>query len=291
MTEHLKPPPVPADCDLRNFPFMPIDIARLLGSEFSARAKDTEWRAGVTLWLKAYHEIPAGMIPDDDVVLAHLAQFGRDVKSWKKVRAMALHGWIKHSDRRLYHPVVVEKVIEAWQRKEAFRSRTEKARLTRLAQRNASESSHKSSVTDPVTEIVTDYKNDVDTTTVTKCSTTKNKSVTESATNSVTEPVTESVTEPIKDSVTELVTKSVTASTGTRTVDRDSRQGQEKIKTFGAPQRFDGAEPVPRGTLLPDDWTLPEEWRSWAQARKSAWSGDKITQTAERFRNYWVAKI
>ena len=130
-------PPVSPEVDLRDFPFMPLDAARLFASEFHARASDAAWRAGVTLWLKSWHQIPAASVPNDDIALARLAEFGRDVKSWKKVKEMALYGWIECDDGRLYHTVVAEKVNEAWQKKQAFRDRTEKARQSRLLQRQS----------------------------------------------------------------------------------------------------------------------------------------------------------
>lgn len=123
-------PLTPSDCDLRGFPFLPIDIARLFGSAFHALASDSEWRAGVTLWLKSFHQVPAASLPDDDVALARLAELGRDLKTWKKLRARALHGWVKCSDGRLYHPVVAEKVHDAWKGKQTQRARTCKARIT-----------------------------------------------------------------------------------------------------------------------------------------------------------------
>ncbi|WP_454915002.1 DUF1376 domain-containing protein [Xanthobacter sediminis] len=107
-------PLVPPDADLRDFPFMPVDIARLFGSEFHGQSSDTEWRAGVTLWLKSYHQVPAASLPADDVQLARLAEFGRDIRGWKKVRSKALRGWTECRDGRLYHPVVAEKALEAW---------------------------------------------------------------------------------------------------------------------------------------------------------------------------------
>lgn len=128
MTEPQQPL-TPPDCDLRDFQFIPIDIVRLFNSEFHARVNDSEWRAGVTLWLKSFHQVPAGSIPDDDVSLARLAELGRDVKSWKKIKESALYGWIKCSDGRFYHPVVAEKALEAWQGKRNQRTRTGKARL------------------------------------------------------------------------------------------------------------------------------------------------------------------
>jgi hypothetical protein len=128
-------PPVPADADLRDFPFMPIDINRLFASAFHARASDPEWRAGFTLWLKSFHQVPAGSLPDDDIEICRLAELGRDVKTWRKVKEMALHGWYRAADGRLYHDVVAEKTVEAWRRKGEQKARTLKARVAALKKR------------------------------------------------------------------------------------------------------------------------------------------------------------
>ncbi|MBV8594060.1 MAG: DUF1376 domain-containing protein [Caulobacteraceae bacterium] len=110
----------PPTCDLRALQFMPLDIVRLFGSSFHARATDSEWRAGVTLWLRSFHQVPAASLPDDDIELARLAEMGRDIKAWRKLREGALRGWVKCSDGRLYHPVVAEKALDAMERREEF---------------------------------------------------------------------------------------------------------------------------------------------------------------------------
>ena len=127
MTEPL----TPRDCDLRNFQFMPLDIVRLFGSRFHAIATDAEWRAGVTLWLKSFHQIPAGSIPNDDVEVCRLAELGRDLKTWHKVKTNALHGWVLCTDGRLYHPTVCEKANEAWHRKKMQGERSRKGNAKR----------------------------------------------------------------------------------------------------------------------------------------------------------------
>lgn len=135
----LPEPLTPADCDLRDFQFMPIDIVRLFGSRFHAVATDAEWRAGITLWLKSFHQVPAASIPDDEVELARLAEFGRDLKSWRKVRSVALHGWVKCNDGRFYHPVVAEKAAEAYRKKEFYRDRSKKANAKRWGNKDNSD--------------------------------------------------------------------------------------------------------------------------------------------------------
>lgn len=151
-------PLVPSEVDLRDFAFTPIFRSRLFGSSFHARVSDAEWRAGVTLWLKSWDQVPAGSLPDDDVDLCRLAELGRDLKAWAKLRPGALHGWFACSDGRLYHKVVAEGVNEAWQRKQEQRDRTQKARAAKLAKKLAqsSDAPVTTSVTDDATVSVTD---------------------------------------------------------------------------------------------------------------------------------------
>jgi hypothetical protein len=124
-------PPVPADLDLRNFPFMPLDVVRLVDSDLTAIATGEEFKAAVILWCKAWHQVPASSLPDDDRMLAHLSGFGRDVKGWQKVREVALRGFVKCSDGRLYHPVIAEKAREAGDAKQRQRARTQAATAAR----------------------------------------------------------------------------------------------------------------------------------------------------------------
>ena len=124
-------PFVAADVDLRDYPYMALDVVRLRDSTLAITASAEGFRAAVLLWCAAWHQVPAGSLPDDDRTLAHLAGFGRDVKSWMQVREEALHGFVACSDGRLYHPVVAEKAVEAWESKSAQRRRTAKASAAR----------------------------------------------------------------------------------------------------------------------------------------------------------------
>ncbi|HIH2617896.1 TPA: DUF1376 domain-containing protein [Burkholderia cenocepacia] len=103
-------PLTPADCNLRDFPFMPLEVKRMLTSETWILGTGDERAAAITLWLESWHQIPAASLPADDRMLGHLSQS----KNWKRVKEHALRGWVKCADGRLYHPVVAEKVLEAW---------------------------------------------------------------------------------------------------------------------------------------------------------------------------------
>jgi uncharacterized protein YdaU (DUF1376 family) len=168
MADDLPTPPVPSDCDLRAFQYMPLDVLRLRDSELAAVATGDEFRAAVLLWCASWHQLPSGSLPKEDHLLARLAGYGRDLKGWTKVRAGAMRGWSEASDGLLYHRVVSEKAAEAWRSRIDQRARTEAARAAREAAREAARAASLSRSAQPVTVSVTE-------------------TVTESAARSVTE--------------------------------------------------------------------------------------------------------
>lgn len=132
-------PMTPPDCDLKRFKFdyMPLHVNQLRDSDFTATVSDAAFRAGVLLWAASWHQLPAASIPDDDRVIAGLAGFGRFVDQWRLVRDEALHGWVKCSDGRLYHPKVAEQANKAWASLQKGRERTAAARAAAAAKQNA----------------------------------------------------------------------------------------------------------------------------------------------------------
>ena len=117
----LPEPLTPADCDLRDFQYMPLDVSRLRGSEMASTESPEACWAALMLWSASWHEVPAASLCDDERVLAKAAGYGRDIKGWRKVSAAALRGFQKASDGRFYHPVVAVKALEAWLEKLAQR--------------------------------------------------------------------------------------------------------------------------------------------------------------------------
>ena len=155
-------PMVPAEVDLRDFAFMPLDVVRLRDSGLAAKATGDEFRAAVLLWCASWHQVPAASLPDDDAELANLCGYGRALREWKRIREGALRGWVKCTDGRLYHETVGAKAREAWQSKLAQRARTEAARKAReeARQRLSQEQSQRlsQSLRMSVTETVTESK-------------------------------------------------------------------------------------------------------------------------------------
>ena len=118
-------PLTPADCNLRGFGWMPLDVQRLLDSDLFVLSTGDEFKAAVALWAKAWAQVPAASLPNDDRMLAHFSGAGAN---WPAVRDMALRGFVLCSDGRLYHRVLAEKAIDAWQQREKTRIKQRKWR-------------------------------------------------------------------------------------------------------------------------------------------------------------------
>src|SRR5687767_3289068 len=114
MIEQLPQPLTPPDCNLRDFPFMPLHVHRVMGSKawLKAKRKPALGFYMLNLWMASWHEIPASSLEDDDDVLCDKAMCSPE--AWDDVRSAVLHGWVRCSDGRLYHPVVAEQALEAW---------------------------------------------------------------------------------------------------------------------------------------------------------------------------------
>lgn len=130
-------PLVPADCDIRGFPFMPLETQRLISSDLVAISNGDEFKAAVILWAQSWGQVPAGSLPSDERVLARLSGFS--LATWREISEIALHGWIKCSDGRFYHPLIADLAHQA-----AARSRSQSKRVeSRWARYRATKNAEK----------------------------------------------------------------------------------------------------------------------------------------------------
>lgn len=138
MTDEVSAPLVPLDVDLRGFPGFVLDVDRLLASELFALCTPEQGWAAFTLWCRAWKQTPPGSMPNDERLLAAFSGAG---KRWPKVRDMALRGFVKCSDGRLYHQVLCEQAMDAWGKRQAYRTKREKdaKRLADWRERNVKE--------------------------------------------------------------------------------------------------------------------------------------------------------
>jgi Protein of unknown function (DUF1376) len=108
-------PLVPADVDLRDLDGFMLNVERLLASELWAIATGTQIKAALSLWCRAWKQVPAASLPDDERVLAPFA--GLPLAQFRRERAVAMRGFVKCADGRLYHRVLAQDALRAWQSK------------------------------------------------------------------------------------------------------------------------------------------------------------------------------
>ena len=129
----LPSPLVPPDTDIKDLDGFMLNTEKLMASELWALSTGEEFKAAVALWCRAWKQTPPGSLPEDDRVLAAFSGAG---SRWKKIRDMALRGFVKCSDGRLYHAVLCEDVLRAARKKAERRGRTKAATEARQKQRD-----------------------------------------------------------------------------------------------------------------------------------------------------------
>lgn len=119
-----------ASVDVEGIPGFILDTVKLLSSELAALSTGDEFKAAALLWCRAWQQKPAASLPDDDRVLASFAGMAGNLAKWRKVKPMAMRGFILCSDGRWYHPVLAFDAVRAskarQQRRDAIARRYDK---------------------------------------------------------------------------------------------------------------------------------------------------------------------
>jgi hypothetical protein len=126
-------PLVPADTNTQQMPGFILDVDKLLLSNLWILSTGEAFKAAVGLWCRAWKEIPAGSLPDDDQLLSAYSGAG---SNWPAIRDMALRGFIKCSDSRLYHKTLCEDAARASRKQQEYKDRTRAATQARQSRRN-----------------------------------------------------------------------------------------------------------------------------------------------------------
>ena len=77
--------------NLETFPWAPVRLAFFSGHPLALAQHAEPFRALVLLIAQAWRQQPAMTAPDDDIQLASMAGFGRDVDAWLAVRDVVMH--------------------------------------------------------------------------------------------------------------------------------------------------------------------------------------------------------
>ena len=65
---------------------------------------------------------------------------------------------------------------------------------------------------------------------------------------------------------------------------------KEDITPHSAPQAKKSAPKTKRGSRLPDDWELPEDWRQWTLVNCPATTPETVRIEALKFANHWQSQ-
>ena len=280
----LAEPLTPPDCDLRSsgMVFMPLDVGRLMDSDQFAMATGEEFKAAMALYAKAWLQVPAASLPNDDRVLAHLAG-GYTPRRWRKVRGVALRGWILCTDGRLYHPVIAEFAHDAWEKSkhtisdatptrrasspaERARRYRERQRLAKLAASAATNGDVTPTVTETVTASVTQ-----NVTPVTPSFKSETKEGGENVTASVTRHGATAVTDVTRDVVTAPQRQLPVLSTMPAAPGADAPSPPPFFETKPNPKKPEGRH------LTPDEQALcGQVWAQYGSAYRARYGSDPL---------------
>lgn len=280
----LAEPLTPPDCDLRSsgMVFMPLDVGRLMDSDQFAMATGEEFKAAMALYAKAWLQVPAASLPNDDRVLAHLAG-GYTPRRWRKVRGVALRGWILCTDGRLYHPVIAEFAHDAWEKSkhtisdatptrrasspaERARRYRERQRLAKLAASAATNGDVTPTVTETVTASVTQ-----NVTPVTPSFKSETKEGGENVTASVTRHGATAVTDVTRDVVTAPQRQLPVLSTMPAAPGADAPSPPPFFETKPNPKKPEGRH------LTPDEQALcGQVWAQYGSAYRARYGADPL---------------
>jgi hypothetical protein len=105
----LNPAPYAADTRAKGWRFE-LDHERIRQSDTWALAPAEVRPWLLMLWMVAWEQTPCGSLPDDDALIA--ARIGMTPKAFAKAKPALLRRWWMADDGRLYHDVIVLRVLQ-----------------------------------------------------------------------------------------------------------------------------------------------------------------------------------
>lgn len=119
----LNNPPIPADTDVRDLDGFMLNVERLMASELVALSSHEVVAASLFLWCRAWKQLPAASLPDDERVIAAFARL--PLPRFRKLRPEVMRGFVLCSDGRWYHKVLAVEAARAHGRKKRFNAKRE----------------------------------------------------------------------------------------------------------------------------------------------------------------------
>lgn len=113
----LQAPLVPPEVNVATFPWAPVPLGYFLLHQLALEPAAEPFRVLVLLLAHSWREQPTTSLPNDELRLAAMAGFGRNLSAWMEVRDAAMKDWILASDDRWYHPEFSKWAMQAWESK------------------------------------------------------------------------------------------------------------------------------------------------------------------------------
>jgi uncharacterized protein YdaU (DUF1376 family) len=121
VSNDLPPPLVEPRVDCTDLDGFMLNTERLMSSELPALYGNEIIGAALMLWCRAWKQRPAASLPDDDKVNSAFARL--PLARFRKLKDAVMHGFVKCSDGRLYHPVLAAEAAKAYEKKISFQKR------------------------------------------------------------------------------------------------------------------------------------------------------------------------
>lgn len=157
MSSDLPTPLVAADLDVRDLDGFMLNVERLMASELVALSSHEVVAAALFLWCRAWKQLPAASLPDDDRVIAAFSRL--PLPRYRKLKAEVLRGFVKCSDGRLYHRTLAGEAVAAFARKRIYLDRREKdaERLKQWRLKHARNGNETTAETEDETQVETRF--------------------------------------------------------------------------------------------------------------------------------------
>jgi len=131
----LPEPPYPFDTRSRDWRFT-MDLERVWQSDTWAVCPPDIRPWLLMMWAESWRCTPCGSYPNEDDIIA--ARLGMPINLFRAHREILLRGWSLHSDGRLYHAVISEKVLDMIAWRSAEQERKAKWRAAKALLKNQS---------------------------------------------------------------------------------------------------------------------------------------------------------
>lgn len=125
VSAELPDPPYPADTITKGWRFE-LDMQRIRRSDTWVLCPREMRPWLLMIWATAFEQAPAGSLPTDHAIIA--AHVDMEPRTFSANADILLRGFARHSDGRIYHPVVVERVKQICGYRDLARERKAKYR-------------------------------------------------------------------------------------------------------------------------------------------------------------------